>query len=90
MPSGEPDALDSIVPTAYANLALDLIIQGISGQMVCIRDGKYSHISIEAVKKDAKGESTKKVNVAKFYDTNRYRPIYSDIVGDPMMILTKE
>lgn len=88
--SGEPDALDSIVPTAYANLALDLIIKDISGQMVCINDGKYNHISIEAVKKDAQGESTKKVNVAKFYDTNRYRPIYSNIIGDPMMILTKE
>ncbi|MCU4164913.1 6-phosphofructokinase [Carboxylicivirga caseinilyticus] len=88
--SGEPDALDSIVPTAYANLAMDLIIKDHSGQMVCINDGKYNHISIEAVKKDAKGESTKRVNVAKFYDTNRYRPIYSNIIGDPMMILTKE
>nr|WP_321410070.1 6-phosphofructokinase [uncultured Carboxylicivirga sp.] len=88
--SGEPDALDSIVPTAYANLAMDLIIKDNSGQMVCINDGKYNHISIEAVKKDAKGESTKRVNVAKFYDTNRYRPIYSNIIGDPMMILTKE
>ncbi|TRX70458.1 6-phosphofructokinase [Carboxylicivirga sp. M1479] len=88
--SGEPDALDSIVPTAYANLAMDLIIQGISGQMVCIKDGKYDHISIEAVKKDENGESSKKVNVHKFYDTNRYRPIYSNIIGDPMLILTRE
>ncbi|MCU4157387.1 6-phosphofructokinase [Carboxylicivirga sp. A043] len=88
--SGEPDALDSIVPTAYANLAMDLIIQGLSGQMVCINDGKYNHISIEAVKKDDKGESTKKVNISKFYDINRYRPIYSNIVGDPMLILTRE
>ncbi|MCT4591465.1 MAG: 6-phosphofructokinase [Carboxylicivirga sp.] len=88
--SGEPDALDSIVPTAYANLAMDLIIEGMSGQMVCINDGKYNHISIEAVKKDENGESTKKVNVSKFYDINRYRPIYSNIVGDPMLILTRE
>ncbi len=87
--SGMPDALDSIVPTAYANLAMDLIIQGLSGQMVCISDGKYNHISIEAVKKDEHGESTKKVNVNKFYDTNRYRPIYSNIIGDPMLILTR-
>jgi 6-phosphofructokinase 1 len=61
-----------------------------SGQMVCINDGKYNHISIEAVKKDENGESTKKVNVSKFYDINRYRPIYSNIVGDPMLILTRE
>lgn len=87
--SGMPDALDSIVPTAYANLAMDLIVQGLSGQMVCINDGKYNHISIEAVKKDEHGQSTKKVNVSKFYDTNRYRPIYSNIIGDPMLILTR-
>ncbi|MCU4176538.1 6-phosphofructokinase [Carboxylicivirga sp. N1Y90] len=88
--SGEPDALDSIVPTAYANLALDLIIKDNCGQMVCINDGKYNHVSVEAVKKDAHGKSTKRVNVQRFYDINRYRPIYSNIVGDPMMILTRE
>jgi len=88
--SGEPDALDSIVPTAYANLALDLIIKGESGKMVAINDGKYTYVSIDAVKKDAQGQSTKRVNVSKFYDINRYRPIYSNILGDPMMILTRE
>ncbi|TAJ13647.1 phosphofructokinase [Marinilabiliaceae bacterium JC017] len=88
--SGEPDALDSIVPTAYANLALDLIIQGHYGQMVCIKDGKYNYVSIETVKKDSKGESIKRVNVSKFYDTNRYRPIYANILGDPIMILTSD
>lgn len=88
--SGEPDALDSIVPTAYANLALDLIIKGESGKMVAINDGKYTYVSIDAVKKDAHGQSTKRVNVSKFYDINRYRPIYSNILGDPMMILTRE
>jgi 6-phosphofructokinase 1 len=88
--SGQPDALDSIVPTAYGNLALDLIAQGISGQMVCIRDGKYDHVSIEAVRKDEKGESIKKVNVAKFYDTNRYRPIYQNLMGDPLLIMTRD
>ncbi len=57
--SGIPDALDSIVPTAYANLAMDLILQGLSGQMVCINDGKYNHISIEAVQKDDLGKAPK-------------------------------
>jgi 6-phosphofructokinase 1 len=88
--SGEPDALDSIVPTAFANLALDLILQEKSGMMVCIRRGKYDAVSIEHVKKDEKGQSTKIVNVKKFYDTNRYRPIYENIMGDPMMILTSD
>ena len=29
---GDPDAIDSIVPMAYGNLALDLILKGIHGQ----------------------------------------------------------
>ncbi len=88
--SGEPDALDSIVPTAFANLALDLIIQEKSGMMVSIRNGKYAAVSIDNVKKDAKGQSTKIVNVELFYDTLRYRPIYKNIMGDPMLILTSD
>jgi 6-phosphofructokinase len=88
--SGQPDALDSIVPTAYGNLALDLINKGIYGQMVCIRDGKYAYTPIDSVKKDEKGESIKKVNVSKFYDTNRYRPIYQNLLNDPMLIMTKD
>lgn len=88
--SGEPDALDSIVPTAFANLALDLIIQEKSGLMVSINDGKYSAVSIENVKKNDKGQSTKVVNVEMFYDTKRYRPIYKNIMGDPMLILTRD
>jgi len=88
--SGQPDALDSIVPTAFANLALDLILEDRSGMMVAINGGKYSAVSIESVKKDEKGQSTKLVNVEKFYDTNRYRPIYKNIMGDPMLILTSD
>ncbi len=88
--SGQPDALDSIIPTTYGNMALDLIKKGESGHMVCIKNGKFDYVSIEAVKKDTRGESIKKVNVSKFYDTNRYRPIYYNIIGDPMMFLTAD
>jgi 6-phosphofructokinase 1 len=88
--SGQPDALDSIVPTAFANLAMDLILEGKSGMMTAIREGKYAAVSIDNVKKDAKGQSTKVVNVEKYYDTNRYRPIYKNIIGDPMLILTSD
>ncbi len=88
--SGQPDALDSIIPTTYGNMALDLIQKGESGKMVCIKNGKFDYVSIEEVKKDAKGESVKKVNIAKYYDTNRYRPIFRNIIGDPMMFLTAD
>ena len=31
---GDPDAIDSIVPMAYGNLALDLLLAGIHGRLV--------------------------------------------------------
>ena len=44
--SGEPDMLDSMVASTFANVAMDLIRDGIGGRMVAIRDGKYSHVSL--------------------------------------------
>ena len=61
---GDPDALDSIVPMAFGNLALDLILEGVSGRLVCVRNGRYDHVPIDVV------TSRKKVvDVGKFYDT---------------------
>ncbi|MFP4622842.1 MAG: hypothetical protein ACLFRX_01555, partial [Gemmatimonadota bacterium] len=37
--SGDPDALDSIVPMAFGNLALDLVLAGRSGRLVSVRNG---------------------------------------------------
>jgi 6-phosphofructokinase 1 len=88
--SGQPDALDSIIPTTYGNMALDLIKKEESGYMVCIKNGKFDYVSIEAVKKNSEGESVKKIDIAKFYDTNRYRPIFQNIIGNPMMFLTTD
>jgi len=34
---GDPDAMDSIVPMAFGNLALDLILQGASGRLLRLR-----------------------------------------------------
>ena len=45
--SGHPDAIDSIDPMVYGNLAIDLIMDGKSGRMVCLKDGKYDHVPFE-------------------------------------------
>ena len=47
--SGQPDAIDSIVPMAYGNLAMDLIMEGKSGRMVCLKNGRYDHVPFEVV-----------------------------------------
>jgi 6-phosphofructokinase 1 len=82
---GDPDAIDSIVPMAFGNLALDLILNGSAGRMVCLRNGQYDNIPIEVV------TSTKKVvDVAKYYNTERLRPYYKSFNYKPLFIMTSD
>ena len=79
---GDPDALDSIVPMAYGNLALDLINKGLHGRLVILRNGRYDNAPIEIVT-----SSKKIVDVPKFYNTERLRPQYNSFEFMPQMIL---
>ncbi|MCB0592849.1 MAG: ATP-dependent 6-phosphofructokinase [Lewinellaceae bacterium] len=82
---GDPDAIDSIVPMAYGNLALDLILDGIDGRLVILKNGRYDDVPISVV------TSTKKVvDVPKFYNTERMRPFYHSFEMKPMLIMTSE
>ncbi len=82
---GDPDALDSIVPMAYGNLALDLLLKNIHGRLVVIKNGRYNNVPLETV------TSTKKnVNVEKHYNTERLRPIYHTFQMQPVLIMTSE
>ena len=47
--SGAPDAIDCIVPTAYGNLAVELILKGETGRMVALAGGRYGSVPIEEV-----------------------------------------
>src|SRR5437762_5749113 len=44
--SGDPDALDSIVPMAFGNLALDLILKKEYGRLVSVHKGFYDSVPI--------------------------------------------
>ena len=80
--SGAPDAIDCIVPTAYGNLAVDLLLRGETGRMVALRDGRYGSVPIDEV------IATKKVvDVKRYYDTERYRPRYTALELSPMLVL---
>lgn len=82
---GDPDAIDSIVPMAYGNLALDLILKNIHGRLVVLRDGRYDNLPIEVV------TSTKKVvNVKENYSVDRLRPLYKSFEMKPLFIMTSE
>jgi 6-phosphofructokinase 1 len=82
---GDPDAIDSIVPMAYGNLALDLILKGLHGVLVVLKDGRYAHVPIDVV------TSFKKVvNVGKHYNTERLRPHYKSFEMQPLFIMASE
>jgi 6-phosphofructokinase 1 len=82
---GDPDAIDSIVPMAYGNLALDLILNRIDGRLVVLKNGRYDNIPIDIV------TSTKKVvNVKRHYNAERLRPYYHSFEMQPLFIMTSE
>jgi ATP-dependent phosphofructokinase / diphosphate-dependent phosphofructokinase len=81
--SGDPDAMDSIVPMAFGNLALDLVLEGISGRLVSVRGGVYRSVPLEEVNQPARS-----VKVDRFYNTERLRPTYKSFDGLPVLITT--
>ena len=83
---GDPDAIDSIVPMAYGNLALDLLLKGIHGRLVVLRNGRYDNMPIDVVT-----ASKKLVNVERYYSAERLRPHYHHIFEmGPLFIMTSD
>jgi 6-phosphofructokinase 1 len=83
---GDPDAIDSIVPMAFGNLALDLILKGIHGRLVVLRHGRYDNVPIDVVT-----SSKKMVSVEKYYSTERMRPHFHYVFDmAPLFIMTSD
>jgi ATP-dependent phosphofructokinase / diphosphate-dependent phosphofructokinase len=82
---GDPDAIDSIVPMAYGNLALDLLLNKIHGRLVVLKNGRYDNMPVDAVI-----ASKKIVNVKEHYNTTRLRPHFSSFEMKPLFIMTSE
>ncbi|MCG8699718.1 MAG: ATP-dependent 6-phosphofructokinase [Bacteroidales bacterium] len=80
---GDPDAIDSIVPMAYGNLALDLILKGIHGRLVVLRNGRYDNAPIDVVT-----SINKQVDINRYYNTDRLRPHYKSFEFQPLFIMT--
>jgi len=82
---GDPDAIDSIVPMAFGNLALDLVLQKKSGRLVSLRNGCYDNVPIDVVT-----GRKKVVDVHKHYNTERLRPAYESFSRQPLFIMTSD
>lgn len=81
MRSGPPDALDRMVAISFANLAMDLILQGELGRMVALKDGKYTHVPA-----NTPAQGVKRVDVDELYDVEQYRPKVAKMLGKPMFL----
>ena len=81
MRSGAPDALDLMVAVNFANMAMDLIGDRVSGRMVALRDGTYTHIPMSTVT-----SGIKRVDVDELYDKDQYRPKVRHVLGKPMFL----
>lgn len=82
---GDPDAVDSIVPMAYGNLALDLILGGFHGRLVVLKNGRYDDVPLDVVT-----NSKKIVNVNKYYNIERLRPHYNRFEMKPMFLMAAD
>ncbi|MCU0505568.1 MAG: 6-phosphofructokinase [Chloroflexi bacterium] len=79
--SGEPDMLDKMVAITYANIALDLIRDGVRGRMTAVLEGRYAHVALPDP-----ALPPRTVDVSTMYNEDRFRPQYSDRLGLPLLL----
>src|SRR6266487_3351716 len=78
---GEPDFIDKLVALTFGNMAYDAILEGKTGLMSALVEGRYDLVPIP----DAK-LGPRKLDVASTYNTERYRPIYANKRGLPIFL----
>ncbi|MEO8659839.1 MAG: 6-phosphofructokinase [Bryobacteraceae bacterium] len=79
--SGDPDFVDKMVAGTFGNMAFDAILEGKSGLMTAISEGRYALVPIPDPKL-----GPRKVEVDSMYNTDRYRPNYTNKVGLPIFL----
>jgi len=70
---------------AFGNLALDLVLSGTSGRLVCARNGVYDNVPIEVVT-----GRKKVVDVDKYYNPDRLRPKYETFIRQPLFLMPSD
>ena len=79
--SGDPDFLDKMVASTFGNMALDSILANQSGMMTALVNGCYTMSAIPDPKL-----GPRRVDVANMFNTDRYRPNYSNKLGLPIFM----
>jgi 6-phosphofructokinase 1 len=78
---GEPDFVDKLVAGTFGTMAFDAILKGKSGLMAAIQNGCYTMAKIPDPKL-----GPRHVEVETMYNTERYRPNYSNKEGLPIFL----
>jgi 6-phosphofructokinase 1 len=79
--SGAPDFVDRMVANTFAGMAVDEIAKGEHGKMMAISGGCYAAVPIPDPKL-----GPRKLDVETMYNTDRYRPNYSNKIGLPIFL----
>jgi 6-phosphofructokinase len=79
--SGDPDFIDKLVALTFGNMAYDAILEGKTGLMSALVEGRYDLVPIP----DAR-LGPRMLDVTSTYNTERYRPLYSNKRGLPIFL----
>jgi 6-phosphofructokinase 1 len=79
--SGDPDFIDKLVAFTFGTMALDAILEGKSGLMSALVNGRYAMVSIPDPRL-----GPRKVDVTRMYNTERLRPNYAYKKGLPIFL----
>jgi 6-phosphofructokinase 1 len=79
--SGDPDFMDKLVAVTFGNMAYDAILDGQSGLMSALVQGRYDLVPIPDPKL-----GPRRLDVASTYSTERYRPVYANKRGLPVFL----
>ena len=80
--SGDPDFLDKMIATTFATMAFECIDSGGASRMMAIQDGCYTDTPIPDP-----GLGARTVDLETMYNTDRYRPNYSNKQGLPIFLI---
>lgn len=79
--SGVPDFVDKLIANTFGTMALEAVLNGQSGMMAALVDGKYA---MAPIPDPAVGP--RHVDIATMYNTERYRPNYANKTGLPIFL----
>src|SRR3982074_3243033 len=79
--SGDPDFIDKLIALTFGNMAYDAILEGKSGLMSALVDGRYDLVPIPDPKL-----GPRPAGIASTYNIDRYRPIYANKRGLPIFL----